>query len=101
MTDCRQLAADLIRRQVTVIAADQHSSGTGGKKRRPLSDLCGKCLFSQYLTSMGFNPEPTSEYTFDTWALHLYFGEVASMKPFTFGAALERAKRLDACSNNN
>jgi hypothetical protein len=65
------------------------------------SDLCGKCLFSQYLTSMGFNPEPTSEYTFDTWALHLYFGEVASMKPFTFGAALERAKRLDACSNNN
>jgi hypothetical protein len=50
---------------------------------------------------MGFNPEPTSEYTFDTWALHLYFGEVASMKPFTFGAALERAKRLDACSNNN
>jgi hypothetical protein len=39
------------------------------------SDLCGKCLFSQYLTSMGFIPEPTSEYTFDTWrALHLYFG---------------------------
>jgi hypothetical protein len=62
----------------------------------PFCNTDGKCLFSQYLVSLGYSQEPTSDPVFALWRMmHVHFGYVAQELPWTFGAALERAKVLN------
>jgi hypothetical protein len=56
----------------------------------------GKCLFSQYLQSQGYDPDPCGDNdTLAPWrALHQAYYSVAMNTPWTFGAALERAEAM-------
>jgi hypothetical protein len=56
----------------------------------------GTCLFSQYLNqSFGYDPDPVDAYTNQPWVmLHQNYVRVASLTPWTFGAALKRAESI-------
>lgn len=59
------------------------------------SDCDGRCLFSRYLASHGFDPNPENRATFPTWdKLHNLYGAIIFAG--SFGGALARAKNLAA-----
>jgi hypothetical protein len=59
----------------------------------PFCNTEGKCLFSQYLTSLGYPRDPTSDLVYDLWRMLHRVGYVAHKHPWTFGAAHARAER--------
>jgi len=59
----------------------------------PWGNCRGECLFSQYLTHLGYPKDPCNEATIGPWAiLHDRHYGLMHGQPHTFGAALERAR---------
>jgi len=81
------------------------------ESQEPLSDYCysntGECLLARYFTACGFNkvimaagffyhwPQPSP--AFEMTKLPPHFNDIAKGKLRTFGAALARARELEAC----
>jgi hypothetical protein len=63
----------------------------------PFCNTQGRCLFSQYLVSLGYPRDPTvDDELFALWReMHVNFGYIAQEHPWSFGAALERAEKLN------
>ncbi len=64
-------------------------------------DYSGHCLLSSYLSAMGRNPNPSRrDYVLvsrlDRRASDDIGGQIALAQPWTYGAALERARALQA-----
>jgi hypothetical protein len=82
------------------------------ERQDPLAEYCysstGECLLARYFAARGFNkvimaagffyhwPRPTAAYEVTNLTPH--FNDIAKGKVRTFGAALARARELDACS---
>jgi hypothetical protein len=87
----------LARNPVSLLSLTAWLRTKDPEERYPFCDMKGECLFSQYLSSLGFSSDPTSDFVFDTWrVLHHDFGYVAAIEPWTFGDALARAEAMEA-----